>query len=159
MSKVFVYVLLFMAIQIGYSQQETEEQAIKKVVETFFEGLHKGDSTIMKTTLHKDIKIQTTGTNREGVKMLRTETREQLLTGIANKKPQDKYFEKLLSYDIKIDGNLASVWTPYEFYYNDNFSHCGANSFQMFNNNGKWEIIYLVDMRRRAGCKPSEDKK
>ena len=60
-------------------------------------------------------------------------------------------FEKLLLYDIKIDGNLASVWTPYEFYFNEKFSHCGANSFQLFNNNGKWEIIYLVDMRKRAG--------
>ena len=60
---------------------------------------------------------------------------------------------------IKIDGNLASVWTPSEFYYNGNFSHCGANSFQLFNNNGKWQIIYIVDMRRRDNCKALKDKK
>ncbi len=159
MSRVITFIMLALAIQIGYAQQETEEQAIKKVVETFFEGLHKGDSTIMATTLHKDIKIQTTSTNRDNIKVLRNETREQLLINISKKKPTDKYFEKLLSYDIKIDGNLASVWTPYEFYFNDNFSHCGANSFQMFNNNGKWEIIFLVDMRRRAGCKALKAKK
>lgn len=159
MSRVITFIMLAMAIQFGYAQQETEEQAIKKVVETFFEGLHKGDSTIMATTLHKDIKIQTTSTNRDNIKVLRNETREQLLINISKKKPTDKYFEKLLSYDIKIDGNLASVWTPYEFYFNDNFSHCGANSFQMFNNNGKWEIIFLVDMRRRAGCKALKAKK
>jgi hypothetical protein len=141
------------------AQEDTEKQAIKKVIETFFEGLHKGDSTIMETTLHKEIKIQTTATNREQVKFLKTESRQQLLTNIANKKPTDVYKEKLLSYDIKVDGNLASVWTPYEFYYNGNFSHCGANSFQLFNNNGTWEIIYLVDMRRRNGCKALEDKK
>jgi hypothetical protein len=75
-----------------------------------------------------------------------------LLTSIANKKPETVYLEKLLSYDIKVDGNLASVWTPYEFYLNGNFSHCGANSFQLFHNNGKWEIIFLVDMRRRESC-------
>lgn len=159
MSRIITYVILLVSVQFAAAQQETEKQAIKKVVETFFEGLHKGDSTIMSATLHKDIKIQTTATNREQVKVLRTESREQLLAGVANKKPTNKYFEKLLSYDIKIDGNLASVWTPYEFYLNDNFSHCGANSFQLFNNNGKWEIIYLVDMRRRAGCKALEDKK
>lgn len=159
MSRVITFILFFMAIQIGTAQQNKEEQAIKKVVETFFEGLHNGDSTLIAGVLHKEIKIQTTGTTRDGVKFLRSQKREQVLTGIANKKPENKYFEKLLSYDIKIDGNLASVWTPYEFYLNDNFSHCGANSFQMFNNNGKWEIIYLVDMRRREGCKPSEDNK
>jgi hypothetical protein len=141
------------------AQEKTEKQAIKKVIETFFEGLHKGDSTIMKSTLHDQIKIQTTSTNREGNKVLRTEKKEQLLINIANKKPTDTYEEKLLSYDIKIDGNLASVWTPYEFYYNGTFSHCGANSFQLFNNNGSWEIIYLVDMRRRGDCNALKVKK
>jgi hypothetical protein len=83
---------------------------------------------------------------------LKDETRLQLLEAISSIQPTQKLFEKLLSYDIKIDGNLASVWTPYEFFYNDNFSHCGANSFQLFNNNGTWEIIFLVDMRRREDC-------
>ena len=58
--------------------------------------------------------------------------------------------------DIKIDGNLASVWTPYEFYLDNNFSHCGVNSFQLFNNNGNWEIIYIVDTRKKLGCKLSD---
>ena len=138
---------------------EISSTQIKKIIETFFEGLHKGDSTILKSTLHKDIKIQTTSTNKEGKKILKTESREKLLNSVANKNPEHIYLEKLLSYDIKIDGNLASVWTPYEFYFNGNFSHCGANSFQLFNNNGKWEIIYLVDMRRRGSCKALNEKK
>ena len=141
------------------AQQDQEKKAIKKVIETFFEGLHNGDSTLMKKTLHNEIKLQTTATSREGKKLLKTETREQLLNNIAKKKPEDTYLEKLLSYDIKVDGNLASVWTPYEFYFNGNFSHCGANSFQLFNNNGTWEIIYLVDMRRRGNCKALKAKK
>ena len=103
--------------------------------------------------MHKDIKIQTTFTNKKGEKVLKTETRSKLLEIVASKNPKDVYLEKLLSYTIKIDGNLASVWTPYEFYFNGEFSHCGANSFQLFNNNGNWEIIYLVDMRRRDNCK------
>ena len=143
-------VFILFSSTIKGQEKNVQEQKIKNVITTFFEGLHKGDSSIIKKTIHKDIKIQTTATNKEGKKMLKTETKEQLLTMIASKKPEAVYLEKLLSYDIKIDGNLASVWTPYEFYFNGNFSHCGANSFQLFNNNGKWEIIYLVDMRRRG---------
>lgn len=153
-----VLVVFIFSITIT-AQEKDEEKKIKKVIETFFEGLHKGDSTIMKSTLHKEVKIQTTSTNNEGNKILKTESKKELLTSIANKKPEHVYLEKLLSYTIKIDGNLASVWTPYEFYFNDNFSHCGANSFQLFNNNGKWEIIFLVDMRRRENCKALKEKK
>ncbi|WP_430928281.1 nuclear transport factor 2 family protein [Polaribacter marinivivus] len=159
MQKIIPFLLLLISSLVITAQEKNEQQEVKKVIETFFIGLHKGDSTIMKSTLHKDIKIQTTFTNREGLKNLNNQSRQALLTGVANKKPENVYLEKLLSYDIKIDGNLASVWTPYEFYLNDNFSHCGANSFQLFNNNGKWQIIYIVDMRRRDNCKALKDKK
>lgn len=159
MQKIIPVLLVFLSSFFVSAQENKDEIEVKKVIDTFFEGLHKGDSTLMSTTLHKELKIQTTFTNKEGNKNLVTQTKESLLTGVANKKPEVKYFEKLMSYDIKIDGNLASVWTPYEFYANDTFSHCGANSFQLFNNNGNWQIIYIVDMRRRDNCNALKAKK
>lgn len=159
MTKTVLWVLVLATGISLQAQTQNEEQRIKGTIDTFFKALHNGDSTLMATVLHKELKVQTTGDNREGKSFLRTESRQKLLQSIARKKSEDTYFEKLLSYQIKIDGNLASVWTPYEFYYNGAFSHCGANSFQLYNNNGAWEIIYLVDMRRRRGCQPSESKK
>ncbi|MFY9242307.1 MAG: nuclear transport factor 2 family protein [Polaribacter sp.] len=159
MTKFIVFLVLLLFSSTIMAQEKEEEIAIKKVIEVFFEGLHKGDSTLMKTTLHKDIKIQTTSTTKEGKNILQTDSKKKLLTSIANKKSDHVYLEKLLSIDIKIDGNLASVWTPYEFYFNDKFSHCGANSFQLFKNNGNWEIVFLIDIRRRDNCKVLEEKK
>ncbi|KAB1160745.1 nuclear transport factor 2 family protein [Tenacibaculum aiptasiae] len=153
MHKITTVLIVLILTSVANAQSKNEHDMIKKTIDTFFEGLHKGDSAIVGKTLHSSVKIQTTFTNKKGEKKLATESRENLLAKIADKKPEHKYFEKLLSYDIKVDGNLASVWTPYEFYFNDKFSHCGANSFQLFYNNGKWEIIYLVDMRRRSSCK------
>lgn len=152
MQKIILVLAAFIVSFSISSQEKSQEVLIKNVIDTFFEGLHKGDSSIVAKTLHKNIKIQTTNTNKEGKNILLDETRAQLLKAIASKRSNQKFYEKLLSYDIKIDGNLASVWTPYEFYYNDIFSHCGANSFQLFNNNGTWEIIFIVDMRRREDC-------
>ena len=152
MRKLMVFVLAFLALSTIQAQENEKKEAIKNVIDSFFEGLHYGDSSKIRTTIHKDLKIQTTSSTKDGIKVLRTQKAKDFLTAIANKKPENTYFEKLLSYDIKIDGNLASVWTPYEFYLNEKFSHCGANSFQLFDNNGRWEIIYLVDMRRRSDC-------
>ncbi len=151
-------VCTFLSVNLN-AQNASGKKNVKTVIDTFFEGLHKGDSSIVSSTLHANVKIQTTFTNKEGLKVLKDQKKLELLKGISGKKKEDVYFEKLLSYDIKINGNLASVWTPYEFYFNEKFSHCGANSFQLFNNNGKWEIIFLVDMRKRADCKIVEVKK
>ena len=152
MPKIITLLIIFVLTTVVNAQTNNERIAVKKTIETFFDGLHKGDSTIVSSTLHTTIKIQTTLTNKDGKKKLITDSKKKLLIGIANKKVENTYLEKLLSWDIKINGNLASIWTPYEFYLNGKLSHCGANSFQLFNNNGKWEIIYLVDMRSRKNC-------
>lgn len=147
--KYWVTVLFLMIFSCVFSQ-ETE---IKNTIDTFFEGLQKGDSITLKKTIHTDLTLQTAFVNKEGKSILKAETKNQFLKAISSKKPEDIWFEKLLSYTIKVDRNLATVWTPYEFYFNNNFSHCGVNSFQLFNNNGKWEIISIVDTRSREGCK------
>lgn len=153
--------LLFVfIISVPLNAQEKEEQkAVKKVIETFFEGLHTGNSVLMETTLHTNIKIQTTGNTKEGATFLKTDSREKLLQSIANKNPAHVYLEKLLSYKIFIDSNIASVWTPYEFYFNGKFSHCGANSFQLYKENNVWKIIYLLDSRKTRNCKATNNKK
>ena len=64
--------------------------------------------------------------------------------------------EKIKFEAIHIDGNLASVFTPYEFYYKGKFSHCGANSFQFVKQNNVWKIQYIIDTRRKENCENSK---
>ncbi len=147
--------MLLLSITItSYAQKNQEEKAVKTTIENFFKGFHKGDTLLLKKTIHKDIMAQTTFTTKKGDKVLRTtkEVYKTLLNFAKNVKPTDDYNEKIGAYTIHVDGNLASVWTPYEFYNKGKFSHCGVNSFQLFNNNGNWEIIYLIDTRRRTNC-------
>ncbi|CAM1367460.1 nuclear transport factor 2 family protein [Tenacibaculum xiamenense] len=157
MQKIITILIVLTLSAVVRAQTSSEENKIKNTINTFFDGLHKGDSAIVSSSIHKSLKLQTTFTDRESKTQIRTQLKDELLKAIASKKKEDTYFEKLLSMEIHVDANLASVWTPYEFYYNGKLSHCGANSFQLFNNNGKWEIIYIVDTRRRKGCNTSEN--
>ncbi len=145
------WVLLF-AVTLGFSQDK-EEQEVKNTIDIFFTGLHSGDTVLIKKVMHPEIKMQTTFFNNEGLPELRTSPTERFFKSLASKKPEDKWFEKLLDYKIQVDANLASAWTPYEFYVNDKFSHCGVNSFQLVKLKGNWVITYLIDTRRREVCK------
>jgi hypothetical protein len=60
--------------------------------------------------------------------------------------------ERILDYQIKVDGTMASAWTPYRFYVNGNFSHCGVNSFQLVKMAEGWKIVYIIDTRRKEPC-------
>ena len=146
-------IILVMNFSNAASAQQAQKDKIKEVISLFFEGLQSGDTLKIKQTFSDELVLQTTFINKEGKSILRDEDVSKFLNSVASKNPEDKWEEKLLSYHIQIDGNMANIWTPYEFYLNNNFSHCGVNSFQMFHDSVKWKIIYLIDTRRKQDCK------
>jgi hypothetical protein len=138
------------------AQDPIEEDKVQKVVETFFEGFHARDSTIMKSVFYENPVIQTIGRSKTGETVLVREELQKVLKGIVGIPLKTDFKEVLHDYVIKIDGNMANAWTPYSFYMDDTFSHCGVNSFQLLKVEEEWNIIYLIDTRRKEGC---EDKK
>ena len=147
-------VILFFVMLItgNIIAQNTAQNDVKKTIEIFFDGFHKGDTTLMKSVMMDKFTTQSAFKNKAGKDVLVTEESTKLINAIANRPADQKWDERLLDFSIQVDGNMANVWTTYEFWLNDNFSHCGVNSFQLFNENGNWKIIYLIDTRRRKGC-------
>lgn len=133
------------------AQDFTKADAIK-VVDTFFDGFHKGDTTIMKSVLLKQVALNTVYTAPDGDKRLNEGSIDRLLTAIADRPDDQVWKEELLDYKVQIDGDLAHVWTPYKFSVNGNFSHCGANAFTLVQTNDGWKIQNLIDSRRKEGC-------
>lgn len=128
------------------------EQQIKQVIETFFDGFHKQDSTIIKSVSANYVVLQTTGRDQEGKTRFRNEEFSKFLTSICSIPDSIKFEEKLTSFSIQVDRTMANAWVGYEFWLNDAFSHCGINSFQLVDFDGEWKIIYLIDTRGKEGC-------
>jgi hypothetical protein len=147
-------VILFFVMLItgNIIAQNSIEDNVKTTIETFFDGFHKGDTALMKSVMMNKFITQTAYKNKEGQDVLVTEESSKLIEAIANRPSDQKWDERLLDFSIQVDGNMANAWTTYEFWFNDNFSHCGVNSFQLFHDNGQWKIIYLIDTRRTKGC-------
>jgi hypothetical protein len=148
---IFLFFLTFPILV--FSQNNADTDSIKSVINRFFDGLHKGDTLIIKQTVADSMILQTVATNREGVTRIRNESTSGFFRNVANRPANITKLEERITFDaIHIDASLASVWTPYKFFINDQFSHCGCNSFQLVKLNGRWLIQYIIDTRRRAGC-------
>ena len=65
------------------------------------------------------------------------------------KQPSGSLDERIAIDKLLIDDHLASVWTPYQFYFKDQYSHQGVNSFQLVKHRDGWKIQYLIDTRRK----------
>ena len=61
--------------------------------------------------------------------------------------------EVLHNVEIRTDDVLAIVWTYYDFFAGEEFSHCGYDAIQMLKVRGEWKIVALSDTRRQEGCR------
>lgn len=150
MSKVYLSAILLLFTTSVFAQS-TDEEAIEAVVTTLFDGMRAGDSTMVASTFLNDAVMQTVQLNREGEVVRSVGSLSGFKNAVGTPHP-DVWDEQITSVDIRIDGNLASVWTPYKFFVGDQFSHCGVNSFQMVKLNNEWKITYIIDTRRRDNC-------
>ncbi len=135
---------------VWFWSQNAEETLIKATLNQLFTGMKNADSVLIKNSFAKNAVLQTITKNGA-----RDEKLKDFAESISrlNKNDAD---ERIIFENILVDGNLASVWTPYEFYYKGRFSHCGVNSFQLVKTNGEWKIQYLIDTRRKDNCKKPE---
>lgn len=150
MKKRFLGAALFLIVALG-SQAQTAEDSVKAVVNSLFTAMKNADGALLRTTFSDSAVLQTIAMTKEGKTVIRNEKVEDFVKSISSLK-KESADERIEFASIKIDGNLASVWTPYKFYFNGNFSHCGANSFQLVRFGTEWKIQYLIDTRRRQGC-------
>ncbi len=131
--------------------QVTDTGSIKNKIDQFFTGIHSNDTSLIKTSLDSSCFLYSVMQKKDGSTILQEESVEDFLQQVAKMKGQN-IEEQLLSYDIKMDGVMAIAWTPYKFYFNRQFSHCGVNVFSLIKRSGQWRIMGITDTRRRDGC-------
>jgi len=135
---------------IAYCQSD-ETAAIKQTVNTLFDAMRKGDSTLLRSVFSKDMILQSISNDKGGKAVLSTEKADDFVKAIGA--PHVVTYDERIVFDaIKIDGALASVWAPYKFYLGDKFSHCGVDVFQLMKTANGWKVIYIVDTRRKDNC-------
>ncbi len=81
-------------------------------------------------------------------------TRDAFLRGLAQ--GEDRLLERMWDAEVRIDGPMATVWTPYDFHLNGAFSHCGIDAFQLVRTPEGWKISMVMwTVRRENDCAES----
>ena len=136
--------IFFLLISSFSFAQNTSEKEIIKPIENLFQAMKSADSLGVKNAFSGSAIMQTFGKNQE----IRTDKVEDFAKQVGASQAGD-LDERFTISKILVDGNMASVWVPYQFYYKGNFSHCGVNSFQLAKINKEWKIQYIIDTRRK----------
>lgn len=130
---------------------QTPTDSVKATVRQVFFAMLEADGDLLQDCFTENAIMQTITTNAVGKLVVRTDSVSGFVKQISNI-PKGLADERIQFEIVKVDGPLAIVWTPYQFFRSGQFSHCGVNSFQLVRNGDKWRIQYLIDTRRKTNC-------
>lgn len=121
------------------------EKEVKQVIQNMFIAMKQADTTLLKQCFSDKTIFQTILNKPEGAE-IKTESLNNFIQSIGKQTPS-ALDERIEFGAINIDPLMATVWTPYTFYYKGNYSHMGVNSFQLVKLKEGWKIQYLIDTR------------
>ena len=129
---------------------QSAEDSVKAVINKMFIAMKDGDGKSLAECFTEAAILQTVSEKDGNVSVI-TEPLKEFSDFVATQKKGDA--DERITFDmVKTDGSLAIAWTPYQFYYKAQFSHCGVDSYQLVRIDGVWKIQYLIDTRRKNNC-------
>jgi hypothetical protein len=153
----YLILLLFLITPALVGAQGSEEASVTEVINRLFTGMFKADSTMVRSVFAKEVTMATTLRNKEGNPVLKRENSiNDFVKSIGKQKP-GSLTEEIWGIKIQIDGDFAQAWCDYAFYFENKFSHCGVDAFQLHKTQEGWKIFHLADTRRKDNCTIPEE--
>lgn len=143
--------MLFGSAAAPASAQSAEDE-VTEVVDALFDAMRAADSAAVRRLFHPEFEKMVSSGARDGVAGVGFGEIKNFVQAVGEAEP-GVFDERIGAAETRIDDNLATVFTPYAFYYSGNLSHCGVNVFQIARVGDDWKIVGLADTRRGQGCK------
>lgn len=129
-----------------------EEDAVLAAVQRFFDTMAAKDVDGAEEVLVPEGRLFSVRVV-DGEKVVRSSTNQEFLDRL--KDSEGDWLERMWDADVRVRGDIATVWTPYDFHINGELSHCGIDALDLVKIDGAWMITggsYTVE---RDGCPES----
>lgn len=83
---------------------------------------------------------------QDGKPVLHRFTNQSYLSELPGTKQRVR--ERVWDSEVRVHGRIATVWTPYDFWRDGAFSHCGVDAFDLIQTEEGWKIsggIYTIE--------------
>lgn len=120
---------------------DADRAAILSTVQALFDALGERDTELLTAILHPDILMHSVELSAAGERSASTSTLQGMVARLEAAGP--RMTERMWDPEVRISGDLATVWTPYDFYVDEDLSHCGADAFILMREGGDWQITSL----------------
>ncbi|MCI0436618.1 MAG: nuclear transport factor 2 family protein [Gemmatimonadetes bacterium] len=131
---------------------QAAEREVVAVVERLFEGMLARDTAMMRSTFDPSARLFALVT-RDGQTTVNALPIDNFIASIGRMQGEGAN-ERIYAPEVRIDGNLATVWTFYTLHVGERFIHCGIDALQLYRTPAGWKIVSIADTRRQENCEP-----
>ncbi|MBE0659554.1 MAG: nuclear transport factor 2 family protein, partial [Bryobacteraceae bacterium] len=128
---------------------QTPEKQVVEAVQKVFDAMTAKDAAVLEAAFVPDAVLVAV---REDGRAATTPASKWAASIV---KAEGALLERMWSPKVFIDGNLAALWAPYDFYRAGKFSHCGTDQVTLVRQDGLWKIALLAYTIKRTGCAAS----
>lgn len=138
---IFAMAALGLVTTTTSSAAEADDKAVLAPIQAFFDGMAKYDSAAIRATVQPEGSVALL---RKGkvVRMTLGEFADHMKP--ANDRIEERIYDPL----VRVDGDLAIVWAPYDFLVNGQVKHCGTDAVNLARIEGRWLITGIADNSR-----------
>jgi hypothetical protein len=129
-----------------------EAREVADVARDFLAALSRTDTATLRSLMAPGLSLSSVRSGPEGA-VIRHSTGEDFLGGLGGE--DQTLLERMWDPVVHVHDQVAVVWTPYDFFLNGEFSHCGIDVFTMLRGEDGWRVIGITYDVVREGCPPS----
>jgi len=121
---------------------DADREAVLDVIQRSFDAIaaQGEEGARMWEELLLDRGTMTSVATQDGVPVPRTRTFTEHLERTAASTPQQSYLERMWDATVLVEGDIAVVWTPYDFWLGGEFSHGGIDAATLVRTEDEWKI-------------------
>ena len=151
-----ICILSGLALSLFYkpvaASAEDDRAALLGILDQMFQAMIDRDSEAIMALSHDNAQIASLSWDDEGNSRLRFAPENGVPPS------EDIWTERYWDADVMIEGHIAMVWMPYDFYVNDRFNHCGINVINFLRADETWKIANITyTMVKDGSCDTHPD--
>ena len=149
MRVVLITILCAVAPAITHAQGMADRDQVLKTVQAFFDTMTAKDVDGARKILMPQGRFHAVRM-RDG--NIRSFSNEEYLADLQAAKRTMR--ERIWNPEVRVRGAIATVWTPYDFWIDGKYSHCGIDAFDLVKTDEGWKLAggsYTLEEK----CEPS----
>jgi D-alanyl-D-alanine carboxypeptidase len=134
-------------------QKGADEVAVMKVVNQLFAGMEAKQADQLRRIFTPEGRLVSVYARQDESVVRQLSLEDFVKLAMEAKEP---FRERMFEPEVRVRGDMATVWGRYDFHVGQRLTNCGYNSFQLMRVRQEWKIINIASTIITQGCQETK---